>query len=136
MLQNAASPFFTNRLPHPDGVPALLTKLGRRDIIVKNLYKAECRALRDAENRESGANPERYRHCMRGGRAQGASPAIGETREGVRGLGMRKSGDLLSWISSGLSCTRAFGQDWTADKRPQRSSRPLRLFFFSGRERP
>ena len=29
------------------------------------------------ENRESGANPERYRHCKRGGRSMGRKPVIG-----------------------------------------------------------
>ena len=29
------------------------------------------------ENRESGATPERYRHCKRGGRSMGRKPVIG-----------------------------------------------------------
>ena len=30
-----------------------------------------------AENSESGQNPERYRHCMRGGTARDESPPLG-----------------------------------------------------------
>ncbi len=48
------------------------------------------------ENRESGANPERYRHCMRGGTARGESRSLGWAPEkAVRRLRMRKSGYLL-----------------------------------------
>ena len=43
------------------------------------------------ENRESGANPERYRHCKRGGGCTGRKPVIGEFPEkAVRRLTMRK----------------------------------------------
>ena len=38
---------------------------------------ATCFALRLAENSESGQNPERYRHCMRGGTARDESPPLG-----------------------------------------------------------
>ena len=48
------------------------------------------------ENSESGQNPERYRHCMRGGRARGESQSLGVNLEkAVHELMMRESGDLL-----------------------------------------
>ena len=38
---------------------------------------AACFALEPAENSESGQNPERYRHCMRGGAARDESQSLG-----------------------------------------------------------
>ena len=38
---------------------------------------ATCFALKLAENSESGQNPERYRHCMRGGTARDESQSLG-----------------------------------------------------------
>ena len=38
---------------------------------------ATCFALKLAENSESGQNPERYRHCMRGGAARDESQSLG-----------------------------------------------------------
>ena len=38
---------------------------------------AACFALKLAENSESGQNPERYRHCMRGGAARDESQSLG-----------------------------------------------------------
>ena len=38
---------------------------------------AACFALKLAENSESGQNPERYRHCMRGGTARDESQSLG-----------------------------------------------------------
>ena len=49
-----------------------------------------------AENSESGQNPERYRHCMRGGAARDESQSLGFfLRRQCGRLMMRKSGDLL-----------------------------------------
>ena len=52
--------------------------------------------LEPAENSESGQNPGRYRHCMRGGAAQDESQSLGFfLRRQCGRLMMRKSGDLL-----------------------------------------
>ena len=54
--------------------------------------------LEPAENSESGQNPERYRHCMRGGAAQDESQSLGVfPRRQCGRLMMRKSGDLLEY---------------------------------------
>ena len=50
------------------------------------------------ENRSSGANPERNRHCKRGGSVQGESRSLGNREDCVHGLMRRKSGDLLGCV--------------------------------------
>ena len=56
-----------------------------------------------AENRKTGENPVRYRHCMRGGTTQGESQSLGVFPEkAVWELWMRKSGDLLLVAFSSL----------------------------------
>ena len=51
------------------------------------------------EDSESGENPERYRHCKRGGTRTRRKSVIGRNPEkAVRALMMRKSGDLLECV--------------------------------------
>ena len=53
---------------------------------VNNGFSAS-RAVRvRGENRESGANPERYRHCQRGGARRRRKPVIGLIREDAAGI--------------------------------------------------
>ena len=60
------------------------------------------------ENSESGVNPERYRHCMRGGPAHDESRSLGFFPEkAVRWLKIRKSGDLLKCVTA---CSRVLEQ--------------------------
>ena len=47
------------------------------------------------ENREPGANPGRYRHCMRGGPTFDESWSLEKSEKAVWELVMRKSGELL-----------------------------------------
>ena len=66
--------------------------------------------LEPAENSESGENPERYRHCMRGGAAQDESQSLGFfLRRQCGRLMIRKSGDLLE----SASCTFRVIMGWT-----------------------
>ena len=51
------------------------------------------------ENSEPGANPGRYRHCMRGGAARGESRSLGAILRRQCGVPvMRKPGDLLGSV--------------------------------------
>ena len=47
------------------------------------------------ENREPGANPGRYRHCMRGGPTFDESRSLEKSEKAVWELRRRKSGELL-----------------------------------------
>ena len=56
-----------------------LTFINARDILNKISFPFECHQYRIEliENSESGQNPERYRHCMRGGTACDESQPLG-----------------------------------------------------------
>lgn len=58
------------------------------------------------ENRKSGVNPERYRHCMRRGYTQDESRSLGKPEKAGVWLGKRKSGDLLKWNALRPACIR------------------------------
>lgn len=78
-----------------------MTKIFPIAIIRANLIPLECCRTRSgqAENRKSGANPERYRHCICVGCTRGESRSLGERPEkAVCGLTRHKSGDLLKVI--------------------------------------
>ena len=80
---------------------------------------ATCFALKLAENSESGQNPERYRHCMRGGAARDESQSLGFfLRRQCGRLTIRESGDLLE--TSLLCIPRNYGMDslFVMGKRP------------------
>ena len=47
------------------------------------------------ENRKPGANPGRYRRCMRGGTTLDESRSMGEPEKAAWKLTMRKSEELL-----------------------------------------
>ena len=67
-------------------------------------------ALEPTENSESGQNPERYRHCMRGGAAQDESQSLGFfLRRQCGRLMIRKSGDLLEYSL----CAFCVIMEWT-----------------------
>ena len=64
------------------------------------------------ENRESGANPERYRHCKCGGPGNGESRSLERSEKAPPELWMHKSGDLLKWFpaeSGAASASRKIG---------------------------
>ena len=61
----------------------------------KKRSSATTAALVSAENRKSGANPERYRHCMREGNAQDESQPLKKFEKVLHLLLICKSGDLL-----------------------------------------
>ena len=66
--------------------------------------------LEPAENSESGQNPGRYRHCMRGGAAQGESQSLGFfLRRQCGRLMIRESGDLLEYAF----CAFCVIMEWT-----------------------
>lgn len=56
------------------------------------------------ENRKSGVNPERYRHCMRRGYTRDESRSLGKPEKAGVWLGKRKSGDLLKWNALYPAC--------------------------------
>ena len=63
---------------------------------VNNGFSAANAGWAGAENRESGVNPERYRHCKRGGTPQGESRSLeGLSEKTVWVLWMREPGYLL-----------------------------------------
>ena len=63
---------------------------------VNNGFSAANAGWAGAENRESGVNPERYRHCKRGGTPQGESRSLeGFSEKTVWVLWMREPGYLL-----------------------------------------
>ena len=67
-------------------------------------------ALEPTENSESGQNPERYRHCMRGGAARDESQSLGFfLRRQCGRLMIRKSGDLLEYSL----CAFCVIMEWT-----------------------
>ena len=71
---------------------------------------ATCFALKLAENSESGQNPERYRHCMRGGTARDESQSLGFfLRRQCGRLMIRESGDLLECVT----CAFCVIMEWT-----------------------
>ena len=71
---------------------------------------AACSALKLAENSESGQNPERYRHCMRGGTARDESQSLGFfLRRQCGRLLIRESGDLLEQVT----CAFCVIMEWT-----------------------
>ena len=66
--------------------------------------------LEPAENSESGQNPERYRHCMRGGTARDESQSLGFfLRRQCGRLMIRESGDLLECVT----CAFCVIMEWT-----------------------
>ena len=88
----------------------------------KRLSAAAARISGGGENSESGANPERYRHCMRVGTSQGESRSLGVPPEKAVTLPMRrKSGDLLKCDHSFAPEIGADGCCESAEKRPRRS---------------
>lgn len=62
---------------------------------VNTHLSAVCAAEVQTENRASGVNPERYRHCERGDRVQDESRPLGRPEKAVHESVKRKSGDLL-----------------------------------------
>ena len=63
---------------------------------VNNGFSAANAGWAGAENRESGVNPERYRHCKRGGAPHGESRSLeGLSEKTVWVLWMREPGYLL-----------------------------------------
>lgn len=83
---------------------------------------SECHQFRIVlmENSESGWNPERYRHCMRGGTAHDESQSLGVVLRRLCGMLMkRKSGDLLRLLKS--ICSRVM-EKWAILLRKNGSS--------------
>ena len=75
-----------------------------------------------AENSESGATPERYRHCMRGDAAQGESRSLGKFPEkAVWCCGCVSQETCLSVIILLPPRLGADGCCESAEKRPRRS---------------
>ena len=71
---------------------------------------AACLVWKLAENSESGQNPERYRHCMRGGTARDESQSLGFfLRRQCGRLLIRESGDLLECVT----CAFCVIMEWT-----------------------
>lgn len=84
-----------------------------------------------SENREPGAIPGRYRHCMHGGTTQGESRSLGETlRRLVWWLTMCESGELLKLERSPPDLDVRLGYLLYAEKRLRQSLLDCRSFFF------
>ena len=87
------------------------------------------RLSRAAENRESGVNPERYRHCERGDRTRDESQSLGQPEKTVYGTVMRESGDLLK-RRIGVRSRSWSRCQCSVEKRPRKEILP-RLFLFA-----
>ena len=80
---------------------------------VNNGFSAACAGWAGAENRESGASPERYRHCKRGGTPHGESRSLEALSEKtVWVLWMREPGYLLRSCFRQTLQVRGFGGFW------------------------
>ena len=88
----------------------------------KRLSAVVSRLSGAAENSEFGANPKRYRHCMRVGTSQGESRSLRVSLEKAVTLPVRrKSGDLLKRDHTFAPEIGADGCCESAEKRPRRS---------------
>ena len=88
----------------------------------KRLSAVVSRLSGAAENSEFGANPKRYRHCMREDTTQGESRSLRVSLEKAVTLPVRrKSGDLLKRDHTFAPEIGADGCCESAEKRPRRS---------------
>ena len=80
-----------------------------------------------AENRKSGDNPERYRHCMCEGDAQDESRPLKKFEKVLHLLLIRKSGDLLEQFLCSPVCGSA---EFTCRKTAATVTKNCRSFSF------
>lgn len=83
------------------------------------------------ENSESGVNPERYRHCERGGPARDESRSLEKSEKAVWVPKKRESGDLLKRCLFIDPCKYGVSVVFCAENRLRRSLGRRSFFVFS-----